>query len=722
MRTIKNVLCMLGILAAAAYADLDDFANPGASLSLADLSLVGENASDGSGYSVSSAGDVNGDGYDDVLIGAYGNSDGGSLAGKTYLVYGSSTLSGTLDLSAADASFIGENAADYSGLSVSSAGDVNGDGYDDILIGASGNDDGGNLAGKTYLIYGSSTLSGTLDLSAADASFIGENADDVSGYSISSAGDVNGDGYDDILIGAYGSGAGKSYLIYGSSTLLGTLDLSAADASFIGENAYDSSGWSVSGAGDVNGDGYDDVLIGATSNDDGGSGAGKSYLIYGSSTLLGTLDLSAADASFIGENVSDGSGWPVSDAGDVNGDGYDDILVGAYGNSDGGSFAGKSYLIYGSSTLLGTLDLSAADASFIGENVSDYSGRSASNAGDIDGDGLSDILIGAYGNDDGGISAGKAYLIYSDNECQPEDAIYVDAYLGTSSGPGGSDCPYDTIQGGIDAADAAGLSRVIVRGGIYEEVVTLSEDIELVGELRWGFWAPFIVGDGSTPYIVEGADGASFKFFIVCKGGIELDGVNGMTVQENVIYDGVVDSRPIYFGTASDDNMIQNNIIYHEVTTVNQAILVGFNCSGNFFLNNTVHSIDRTTTDANGTVGIYLVDFSTDNEFRNNILWGRTVTGSLCGFLAAGTHVTTTIEYNSTPATNSGIFVNRVTNITANRFPEFTNPVPLGFDYTLQSTSVCINAGDSSAAYNDPDGSRNDMGAFGGTNYLDFRE
>ncbi|HEC76242.1 MAG TPA: hypothetical protein ENI33_03140, partial [Thermoplasmatales archaeon] len=170
---------------------------------------IGENAFDYFGYSVSIAGDVNGDGYNDVIIGAYGNDDAGSYAGKAYVYYDSfSGLSSTPDWTAT-----GENAFDYFDYSISTAGDVNGDGYDDIIIGAYGNDDAGSDTGKVYVYYGSSSgLSSTPDWTDT-----GENADDLFGSSVSTAGDVNGDGYDDIIVGASlnneaGAEAGKAYM------------------------------------------------------------------------------------------------------------------------------------------------------------------------------------------------------------------------------------------------------------------------------------------------------------------------------------------------------------------------------------------------------------------------------------------------------------------------------------------------------------------------------
>jgi len=386
-------------------------------LSSADYEFVGEYDHDYAGNSVATAGDVDGDGRDDVLVGAYGNDDGGNSAGKACLFLASS-LGGdsSIELSSADYEFVGENESDYAGVTVATAGDVDGDGLDDILVGADRNDDAGNSAGKAYLILGSSLGNNpSINLSSADYELVGENDHDYAGSSVATAGDVDGDGLDDILIGAYRNNeyTGKAYLILASS--LGgdsTINLSGTDYEFVGENESDYAGRRVAAARDVDGDGLDDILIGARGNDDGGWDAGKAYLILASSLASGSsIDLSSADYEFVGESSTDEAGNSVSTAGDVDGDGLNDILVGAWLHEDGG----KTYLILASS--LGgdsTIDLSSADYEFVGEEYDDYSdeaGASVSTAGDVNGDGRDDILIGAPNNDDGGWDAGKAYLI-----------------------------------------------------------------------------------------------------------------------------------------------------------------------------------------------------------------------------------------------------------------------------------------------------------------------
>ena len=257
----------------------------------------------------------------------------------TFLVLASMALvpmpSGALDygmdqnLGNVDASFWGERMLDYSGCSVACAGDVNGDGYDDILIGAFHNGDEGSDSSQIYLILGKdSGWAMDTDLADSDASFYGVGADYISGASVAGAGDVNGDGYDDILVGSeydYNTGehAGPTYLILGkASGWAMDTSLLDSDASFLGENTYDDYLWSVAGAGDVNGDGYDDILIGEGADIEGGDQAGQTYLIFGrpSGWAMDTR-LSDSDASFWGEDANDRSGSSVASAGDVNGDG-----------------------------------------------------------------------------------------------------------------------------------------------------------------------------------------------------------------------------------------------------------------------------------------------------------------------------------------------------------------------------------------------------------------
>ncbi|MBB24855.1 MAG: hypothetical protein CME02_04940 [Geminicoccus sp.] len=352
--------------------------------------INGIDAVDESGLSVSSAGDINKDGFDDIIIGALGADPNGDASGESYVVFGkASGYAASLELSSLNGTngFVinGIDASDSSGLSVSSAGDINNDGYDDIIIGATLADPNGDDSGESYVVFGKAAgYPASLDLKSllatnggdGSAGFVinGVNADDQIGESVSSAGDINNDGYDDIIIGAYladpnDDQSGESYVVFGKAAgYSASLELSSLNGTngFVinGIDEDDYSGDSVSSAGDINNDGFDDIIIGAYRADpSGASAAGESYVVFGKAAgYPATLELSALDGTngFVinGIDAVDLSGDSVSSAGDINNDGYDDIIIGASLADPVGGDSGESYVVFGQSEFDAFVNLS----------------------------------------------------------------------------------------------------------------------------------------------------------------------------------------------------------------------------------------------------------------------------------------------------------------------------------------------------------------------------
>jgi Ca2+-binding RTX toxin-like protein len=381
------------------------------------------------GGAVASAGDVNGDGFADVIIGA---PEAGYGDGACYVIFGSADgfppELNTTDVDGPNGfALLGTSTPighALAGGSVASAGDVNGDGVGDLIIGAEGLDPNGAFSGSSYLVFGSAGgFPSTVKLSSLDGSngfrLDGEAEIDHSGETVSSAGDVNGDGFDDLLIAAplANNFTGASYVVFGAAdgfpAALDLADLDGTNGFEIDSASGEVSGFSVACAGDVNGDGLDDLVIGATIASPY-TQPGACYVVFGQSNgFEARLNLSTVDGvngvkitGYVGE---------VASAGDVNGDGFDDIIIGCGGYNANGDRSGACYVVFGGAAgFPSDLDLSALDGSngfrIDGEAQFDYAGISVASAGDVNGDGFDDLVIGATGGGD--YTGGASYVVF----------------------------------------------------------------------------------------------------------------------------------------------------------------------------------------------------------------------------------------------------------------------------------------------------------------------
>ncbi|NCY25001.1 MAG: hypothetical protein EBX37_09075, partial [Alphaproteobacteria bacterium] len=493
--------------------------------------LDGASSYDHSGVSVASAGDVNGDGFADLIIGAHqpsslAHNDGRN--GDSYVVFGTSSgfasaiNLATLGTQNGPAGFRlhGAEGYDNTGVSVASAGDVNGDGFADLIIGAPQPAQPGMLPGKSgasYVVFGKSagfalsinlsSLNGT-DGFRLDGAAIG----DRSGISVASAGDVNGDGLADMIIGA-------GYVVFGKTGGWGSaLSLAALDGSngfkLAGVSADDRAGYCVASAGDVNGDGFADIIIGADQADTTAGDAGASYVVFGKASFWDpSFSLARLDGSngfrLNGTAAGAHGGACVASAGDVNGDGFADLIIGASGTSPNGSNSGTSYVVFGKASgwdaaiNLGSLK-GLAGFQLNGVSTGDASGSAVASAGDMNGDGLPDLIIGAAGAQPNGSASGSSYVYVSAVSAGATyrgtslaDTLRGTAFSDTMNGYAGNDtigggAGNDSINGGA-GDDLAVLSGVQsqYRFGLRDGVLITSgadglDQFSNIERFKWG--------------------------------------------------------------------------------------------------------------------------------------------------------------------------------------------------------------------------------------------
>ncbi len=351
-----------------------------------DVILTGETGSASAfGSSAASAGDVNGDGYPDVIVSAPSYSQ---YEGAVYIFYGGPTLV-SKPATSADVIILGQDLYSEFGRSVSGAGDLNGDGRPDILVGAPGEH---SSTGMSFIFYGGPTLV-SKGAQSADVFLTGQAANDQFGYSLSIVPDMNRDGVSDALISApyQNSYTGRAYLFYGGPTLV-SKGAGSADVILSGAGAGDYFGYPCAAVGDINGDTWPDIALGAPGYS---SNTGRCYVFFGGPTLL-SKGAAAADVIMTGETAGGYFGFVSPVPGDINGDGYPDLIVGLP----------SVYVFYGGPTLT-SRSAASADLILSPETTGGHFGFSVSWAGDLRADGFADLLVGDYGYSG---SRGRAYL------------------------------------------------------------------------------------------------------------------------------------------------------------------------------------------------------------------------------------------------------------------------------------------------------------------------
>jgi Ca2+-binding RTX toxin-like protein len=476
------------------------------------------------GYSIAAV-DINGDGFDDLAVGAPLLNGPSTFSGSTFVLFGSETgiAADANDLDGTNGFRLdGTNTYDLVGSVLASAGDVNGDGFGDLLIGSWGPVP--DLMGSVYLVFGAAGgFAAASDIAAIDGSdgyrFVTGGAGNMLPTSLAAVGDVDGDGTSDFILSTTNAGSGEAFVILGRGIAAldaadgvtdGTITLGNLDGSdgFRLTGPGPSFGSWVSGAGDLNHDGYSDILVGAAAEEHPDYATGGAYVVFGQPSFAPDLDVTTLDGSngfsLYGLHSSDFLGAAVVSAGDINGDGYDDIALGAPANSDNGLDSGATYVVFGKAGGYGPqVDLSTLD----GSNGFELIGSAGSHVGqsllgdvDINGDGLSDLVVGAPG-------AGSLYVVFGQRGgwSTAIDPTSLDAQHGFAI--------HGTEGGALAVADfnadglvdlAIGTASVDTRTGSVT-VIYGSEPLTAVH--RTGGSHADTMGGGAFDDVLSGADG-----------------------------------------------------------------------------------------------------------------------------------------------------------------------------------------------------------------------
>ena len=556
------------------------------------------------GYAVSGAGDINNDGIDDFMVSSHYADQNSNASGAVYVVFGGNDDFGTgeFDLSSLNGSngFVVEGSTNveygHFGASLASVEDYNGDGINDIVIGAYGHSVGTTL-GASYVVFGKDTgFSAVIDVSSLDDNdsddvtanvtdsslgavfepgFNGSNMtnDSAFGYSVAS-GDFNNDGISDVALAApyedtAGANSGSVYVMLGKDLSSGSIpetninDLGVGEGITIrGAVAGELFGWSVDFA-DVNNDGVSDLIVGAQSATANGiGGAGKTYVIFGGDTLddATTFDVSTLDGSngFVVEGFESGaySGYSVANAGDFNGDGIEDFIVNAQlADSATTIDVGESYIIFGRDTgngetfpaTLNLGNLSSTDGFIIEGEYRGRTGVSVDGGGDINGDGFADVILGAE------VSLGSAtgssnYVVYGGAQYGRQQ---IDLAAGDNFYQGNDAPEYIISNSGDDVINAGGGNDVIEAGTGDDIINGGTGNDRLTG------------GDGADSFVFDSSSGDDIiTDFTTGTDSIDMSALSDLLVLSSSVFEG--DFKDLFMTENNGDTTItfsENNTL-----------------------------------------------------------------------------------------------------------------------------------------------------------------
>ena len=387
------------------------------------------------GSSVAALGDLDGDGVDDLAVGANSDNDGGTSRGAVWILFlnPDGTVKSHQKISATEGGGLPLGFQGWFGISAAALDDLDGDGVGDLAVGAYGDHGGGSQRGAVWILFlnPDGTVKAHQKISDNEGGGPPLDNTDLFGVSVASLGDLDGDGVGDLAVGALldddgGKNRGAVWVLFLNTdgTVKSHQKISDTQGGFKGIlDDTDYFGWSAAALGDLDGDGVSDLAVGAKWDDDGGGARGAVWVLFlnADGTVKSHQKISDTEGGFTGTlDNSDEFGSSVASLGDIDGDGVGDLAVGAIWDDDGGFRGGAVWVLFlnPDGTVKAHQKISSTEGGFTGTlDVADKFGSSVAALGDHDGDGLADLAVGATGDDDGGSARGAVWVLFLDGIC-----------------------------------------------------------------------------------------------------------------------------------------------------------------------------------------------------------------------------------------------------------------------------------------------------------------
>ena len=403
---------------------------------------------DGFGRSVAAIGDLDGDGVQDLAVGANGDDNGGTDHGAVHVMFmnGNGSVKDTVEInnSTANGPVLSNN--DFFGTSVAAIGDLDGDGVPDLAAGANGDSNGGEGRGAVHVMFmnGNGTVKGTVEINDSTANGPVLSDEDYFGASVAAIGDLDGDGVQDLVVGAWGNynggpGRGAVHVMFmnGNGTVKGTVEINDSTANGPVLSDEDYFGISVAAIGDLDGDGVQDLAVGADGDDNGGTDHGAVHVMFMNrdGSVKDTVEINDSTANGPVLSDDDFFGASVAAIGDLDGDGVPDLAAGAWGDDHGGTDHGTVHVMFmnGNGSVKDTVKINDSTANSPVLSDYDYFGGSVAAIGDLDGDGVTDLAVGAQGDDDGGQNRGTVHVMFMNGNGSVKGTVEINN--STANGP-----------------------------------------------------------------------------------------------------------------------------------------------------------------------------------------------------------------------------------------------------------------------------------------------